>query len=136
MRVKGMEQSRIDEEGHLRAAIRHYEVAYQMFKAQECEDGCQVALNMAIQAKQRLIRMTMEDSGEVETKVFDISTPEGLLAAGMKEVVCTRCGSKTVFAIMEPVPKDYACLKCMETSILGSDVGVLVPWDEKAGGGR
>jgi hypothetical protein len=65
---------------------------------------------------------------------IDLSTPEGLEKANLKEVVCTRCKVKSVLAIMVPVPDDYVCISCMETNILANDAGVLVPWDEKPGG--
>jgi hypothetical protein len=67
-------------------------------------------------------------------EIINITTPEGLEKAGLKEVVCTRCGAKGHFAIMVPCPDDYACVECMQTGIIASDVGVLVPWDEKTGG--
>jgi hypothetical protein len=67
-------------------------------------------------------------------EIIDITTPEGLQQAGLKEVVCTRCGAKGHFAIMVPVPDDYACTACMTTGILAGDVGVLPVWDEESGG--
>jgi len=67
---------------------------------------------------------------------IDITTPEGMQKAGLKEVVCTRCGAKGTFAIMVPVPEDYACLECMQTGIMAEDVGVLPVWNEEQGKGK
>jgi formylmethanofuran dehydrogenase subunit E len=77
-------------------------------------------------------RPTEKDGMNEES--IDITTPEGLDKANLKEVICTRCGTKGIFSKFVPVPDDYACIQCMETGILADDAGVLPVWDEKSGG--